>query len=87
MTKAMFNFSDLNKRLNEAQPDVVELKKDLVDGIPDRCVEILHRCLDLAPEKRPSPNEVAAVFHEAYDQSRVQSRGTNMISEGGEEEE
>jgi serine/threonine protein kinase len=62
---AIFNL--LDGRLDKALPSVDTMMEDVSEGVPRRCVEIVRACLHLSAPERPSPEDVAAVFQKAYD--------------------
>ena len=58
-------FKLLERRLWKEPPSVAAMMEGVLEGEPRRCIEIVRACLLLAPE-RPSPENVATVFREAY---------------------
>jgi len=63
-------FKILERRLREVPPSVDAMMEGVLEGVPRRCVEITRMCLLPAPE-RPSPEDVAAIFREAYEDATM----------------
>ena len=68
-------FNLLESRLDQTLPSVETMMEGVSAGVPRRCVEVIRACL-LSPSERPSPEDVAAVFQKAYDDTMDSARSS-----------